>query len=175
MIKRYYQGLLSIRYSALLVGGALLVFLCAFLDIKHPDTFYKYLLIISAVILLFIMFIYYSNKIRIYKDIKAIDNIDRYLDAKMIGTSFILEDTLVIGNKEGIKEYKNADITSITTVENRKPTILIKALDNNFLMEANSLEELEKFAAFIKRKNPDVELNGLEAKGSGLLKDLIKK
>lgn len=175
MIKRYYQGLLSMKYSPLLVGGALLVFLCAFLDIKHPDSFYKYLLMVSAVVLFFIMYLYYTKKIKIHKDIKEIKDIDRYLDAKIIGTSFILEDTMLVNGKEGIKELNTNSITRITKVENRKPTINLQTVDASYDLEATTLEELEKLTAFLKRKSSNVELNGIDGKGSGLLKDLMKR
>ena len=171
MIKRYYQGLLSMKYSPLLVGGALLVFICAFLDVKHPDSFYKYLLMLSAVILLFIMYLYYGKKIKIHKDIKAIDKIDRYLDAKMIGSSFFLEDTMLVNNKEGIKEYRTDNILSVEKVENKKPTIKLVTGNNTLEISANSLEELEKLTSFFKRKNPNIKLLGIEAKGAGILKE----
>ena len=171
MIKRYYQGLLSMKYSPLLVGGALLVFICAFLDVKHPDSFYKYLLMLSAIILLFIMYLYYGKKIKIHKDIKAIDKIDRYLDAKMIGSSFFLEDTMLVNNSDGIKEYRTDNVLSVEKIENKKPTIKVETGNNTLEISANSLEDLEKLAAFFKRKNPNIKLLGIEAKGTGILKE----
>ncbi len=161
------------KYSPLLVGGALLVFLCAFLDVKHPDSFYQYLLIASAIILLFIMYLYYGKKIKIHKDIKAINNVDKYLDAKVIGDSFILEDNMLIQNKDGIKEYPTNNLIELTKVEAKKPTIKVDSGINSYLIEAKDINELEKFVAFLKRKNPNIIINGIEPKGSGLLKDLI--
>ena len=163
------------KFSPLLVGGALLVFLCAFLDVKHPDSFYKYLLVAAAIILLYIMYLYYGKKIKIYKAVKKIKDIDRYLDAKIIGSSFILEDTMVVNDKEGIVEINNDSITSITKIDGRKPTISLNTNTSSYKLEATTLEELEKLAAFIKRKSSNVELNGIECKGSGLLKDLMKR
>ena len=48
-------------------------------------------------------------------------------------------------------------------------------MDASYDLEATTLEELEKLTAFLKRKSSNVELNGIDGKGSGLLKDLMKR
>lgn len=173
MIKKYYQSLLSVRYSFLLVTPALIIFFLAFRYTSAQDPKLRTGIYIATAVLLVVMFFYYSGKYRISSGLKKIRNPEEYEKGGMLGNCYLLEDRiLTISKKFEIREYKTDGITemSVQKERNGKAVITCRGTED-FSFEADSLKQAQHFAAYLKRKNPDTALQDIQPAGTGLLKE----
>ena len=174
MIKKYYQSLLSVRYSFALITPALVIFFLAFRGRSKPDALYKYGIYFTTAVLLVVMFFYYRSKIRIYKGLKNIKDLEEYEKGGMLKDSYLLEDRiLTIDKKFNIHEYPTTDINGILVTELKNGCARIECVKNtgDFSFEADSMLQAEHFAAYIKRRNPNAVIGGVKPAGKGFLKE----
>ncbi len=173
MIKRFYYGLISLYYSFFLTGLPLVIFILAFARQKNPRPALKYGMIAATVLLAVIMFFYYSKKIGVSRSLKKVENIEEYQNGGMLDRSYILEDRMLAGYGLTVTEHKTTGIRLLKAEDQGRRLILtLDGEEGEFKVNALDRSEAERFAAFIKRKNPDVVLEGIEPKGSGSLKEL---
>lgn len=174
MVKRFYYGLISLRYVYFMIGLPMVIFVLAFMLTKKRTAGLFYAMGIFAVILAVVMFFYYKNKLHMHKVLKGINNIEEYGSGGMVDRSYILEDRMLTCMSLDVRESRTDDIHSLSMEEGKHGNVILHYEDSNGShdMSALSKEEAERFAAFLKRKNPDMILHNIVPKGNGTLKEL---
>ena len=173
MVKRFYQSVISLKFSFFLTALSIAVFAVAFLWVNSNNENYKYALIALACVLAIALIFYYKQKFTVSKTLRSIQNIKEYENAGMLERSFILEDRMLIGYKNVIEEHPTNTIKKVSYLDEGKRGVLeIQSEEGNYKAQVISKDEAERFCAFIKRKNPEVQLENIEVKGNGTLKEL---
>ena len=173
MVKRFYQGLISLRYSMPMTFLAFTIFIVAFFRTKSEKPFLTVMMAVLAAVLAVIMFFYYKAKLGISKSLRKVENIEEYERGGMLDRSFILEERMLLGYGLKVQEEKTSGITECMIEEKgHKAIVHLKKADGT-TVDANAIDvaEAQRFAAFLKRKNPDIALN-MDPLGSGSLKEL---
>ena len=173
MVKKFYYGLVSLKYAYAMFGIPLVIFTIAFIETKSHNPVFKIFMGICAVILAVVMVFYYRDKVRIGKTVKAVKDVNAYLSGGMVDRTYILEEDAGMcrsGSERNV--YYRCENTG-TDGEKTWQTYMKLTYDSDVCtVSAISMEEAQRFAAFIQRKNPDVQISGIEPKGNGTLKEL---
>ncbi len=172
MVKRFYQGLISLRFSMPMTFLAFTIFIIAFFRTKSDKPFLTYTMAAVAAVLAVTMFFYYKAKFGISRSLRKVKNIEEYERAGMLDRSFILEERMLLGYGLTVREEKTTGITECM-IEEKGRKAIIHLTGENGAFDANAIDvaEAQRFAAFLKRKNPEIKLN-MEPLGSGSLKEL---
>ena len=172
VVKRFYYGLVSLRYSFLLVGIPLVIFFLAFAGNKKHGTPYSLPMLLLTIVLAIVMAVYYRHKFLIARTLKKVDQVDEFLSGGMLDRSYILEDRMLAGIGLTVSEQKTTGIKKMVVEDKgRKVVCHVFGSDGEFAVSCLDMNEAQRFAAFLKRKNPDIELN-VEPVGTGSLKEL---
>lgn len=174
MVKRYYYGLISLRYVYFMFGLPMVIFVLAFMQAKKRNPMLYVLMIICAVLLGVVLIFYYKNKYRIWKTLKKVENIEEYAEGGMVDRSYVLEDRMLACEGLNVQERRTDDIQSLEYEEGKHGSVLlhIESEEGSYDMSAVSKGEAQRFAAFLKRKNPGIRLIHIEPAGNGTLKEL---
>ena len=173
MIKRYYQGLVSLYYSMPMTMLAVLVFAAAFADIRKPEWNLKPLMSVLAVILAVVMFFYYKTKLSISRTLRNVKNTEEYERGGMLDRSFVQEDRILAGIGLKVSEHSVLNLKRLSAADKGRKVILHAEGDyDSFDVQAIDRPEAERFAAFLQRKTPDIVLENIEPRGNGTLKEL---
>ena len=173
MAKRFYMNRLAIVFSTPMTLLALAVFSFAWLKNKNGDPKMTVAMAVTAAVLLIVMFFYYRYKFRISSVIRHCGNVNEYEKGGMLERSFILEDRMLAGCGLNVSEQKTDDIRQMVLEDKGRRIILhLTNPSGTFDMQAIDKDEAERFAAFIKRKNPAVILTNVTPKGNGTLREL---
>lgn len=176
MVKRFYQGLVSLYFSTPLTMLALFVFVAAFIDNMKPEWNLKPVMGGIALVLAVVMFFYYKNKISISRGLKKVQDIEAYEKGGMLDRSFVLEDRMLAGIGFQVSEHSTRNIRSLTAEpKGRKVILHVEGENDSFDVQAIDHYEAERFAAYLLRNNPDIILNNIETRGEGTLKELGAK
>ena len=95
MVKKFYYGLVSLKYAYAMFGIPLVIFTIAFVETKSHHPVFKIFMGICAVILAAVMVFYYRDKLRIRKTIRAVKDVNAYLSGGMVDRTYILEDRML--------------------------------------------------------------------------------
>lgn len=172
MVKRFYYGLISLRFSALLTGIPLAIFFLAFASNRKNGTAYSLPMVILAIALAIVMAIYYSHKFRIFRTLRKVKDVEEYLSGGMLDCSYVLDDRMLAGIGLSVSEHKTTDITRMTVEQKgRKIICHVNAKEGDFECSCIDMNEAQRFAGYLKKRNPDIELD-IEPLGNGTLKDL---
>lgn len=174
MVKKFYYGLVSLKYVYAMFGIPLVIFTVAFIETKSHNPVFKVIMSICAVTLATVMVFYYRDKLRIRKTINAVTDVNAYLSGGMVDRTYILEDRMLACADLNLKEISTKGIRTLELMEEKhgKPYMKLTSDSDACMVSALSKEEAQRFAAFIQRKNPDVRISGIEPKGNGTLKEL---
>ena len=166
MIKKYYQSLHSLKYSLVLPGVTFLIFVVAFIRDKRKEPFLTGVLMVLVVLLMILMFFYYLGKIRISKQLKAIENIDEYKKGGMVDQSWILA-----YHQGVIQEILVKDIRSMVVQEGQhgKYTFIF---NGSIRMSCQDLSEGRRLLAILLKTNPSIQYTGLTPEGDGRIQSL---
>ncbi len=161
------------KYVYFMFGIPLLIFTVAFIETRKKLVVFKYMMMVLAALLAVVLFFYYKDKLKISKQLKDIKDIYEYERGGVVDRSWILEDRILCCKDLDIHEVITKDIKEVHVENDKKGKVLLHLkTDQEVDMTALSKEEAERFAAYIKRKNPNVILNGIEPKGKGTLQEL---
>ncbi len=160
------------KYVYFMFGIPLLIFTVAFIETRKKLVVFKYMMMVLAALLAVVLFFYYRDKLKISKQLKNIDDIQAYERGGVVDRSWILENRILCCKDLEIHEVISKDVKEVRIQENKKTLIHLKTNENEVVMSALSKEEAQRFVAYIKRKNPNVILNGIEPKGKGTLQEL---
>ena len=172
MVKRFYQGLISLRFSMPMTFLAFSIFIVAFFRTKSDKPFLTVIMGCLAAVLAVIMFFYYKAKLGVARTLHNVENIEEYERGGMLDRSFILEDRMLAGYGLKVKEIRTDHIQECRIEEKGRKALIHMTTDEG-PVSANAIDlgEAQRFAAFLKRKNPDIVLN-MEPAGNGTLKEL---
>jgi hypothetical protein len=171
MVKRYIQSFISMKYVFVLPGIALAVFACAFMFVSTGNPIARYIGIAFGAVLFAVMFFYYKEKISASLQLKKVKDLDDYSDAVMIGQAFFLEDKLLgYGNKK-VFELHNGEITGVSYRTDSKGRMFLDLTCKEGILpvEMALKDQAKRVLAFLKQRNPDAEITGLEPAGEGTL------
>lgn len=174
MIKRFYYGILGLKYSYALTGLSLIIMVIAFIKTRKSAPAVDYLLYITAGALAILMIFYYKAKWSIRSQLKKINDIKEYEKGGMVDESYILEDRMLVYRNRKITERPTKGIVKMEVSDAPRNRLLITITDQDgtYEMESYGKPEAERFAAFLKRRNPDMEFVNITPKGIGTLKEL---
>ena len=117
MVKKFYYGLVSLKYAYAMFGIPLVIFTIAFVETKSHHPVFKIFMGICAVILAAVMVFYYRDKLRIRKTIRAVKDVNAYLSGGMVDRTYILEDRMLACADLNLKEMST---TGVKTLELRE-------------------------------------------------------
>lgn len=161
------------KYVYFMFGIPLLIFTVAFIETRKKLVVFKYMMMVLAALLAVVLFFYYRDKLNISKQLKNIKDIYEYERGGVVDRSWILEDRILCCKDLDIHEVITKDIKEVHVENDKKGKVLLHLkTDQEIDMTALSKEEAERLVAYIKRKNPNAILNGIEPKGKGTLQEL---
>ncbi len=173
MIKKYYYALISMKYAFFMFGLPVLVFVLAFLETKMKFSGFHYLMMVLAILLFIVLFFYYKDKMKVSKQLKKVSNLVEYSYGGVVDRSWILENRMLCCKDLEIHEVLPEKVSAVKEETIKNKVILHLYVDEKIVdMSALSEEEAQRFCAFLKRKNPDIALHGIEIKGKGTLQEL---
>ena len=174
MVKRYYYGLISLRYVYFMFGLPMVIFVLAFMMTKRKNPALYVLMGICAVLLGIVLIFYYKNKYRIWHTLKKVNNLEEYATGGMVDRSYILEDRMLACAGLNVQEHRTDGIQSLEMKEGKHGSVLLNvhSSEGDYDMSASSVKEAQRFAAFLQRKNPDIHLINIEPAGKGTLHEL---
>ena len=161
------------KYVYFMFGIPLLIFTVAFIETRKKLVVFKYMMMVLAALLTVVLFFYYRDKLKISKQLKNIKNIYEYERGGVVDRSWVLENRILCCKDLEIHELITTDIKEVYVESDKKGKVLLHLkTEQEIDMTALSKEEAERFVAYIKRKNPNVILHGIEPKGKGTLQEL---
>lgn len=174
MTKRFYQSLISYRYSFGLTLPAILIFVLAFIRNDKNISRVRPLMIILTIILAIMTFLYYKKKFACAKVFKNIQNPDEYYEhGGMAHHSMFLEDRMLVCENLQVTERPVTGIERIAYADGKNgKCFLYVTQGDTFTIECDFPKQARRVAAFFKRKNPDMRIDGITPEGTGSLKEL---
>lgn len=178
MIKRFYKSCISLQFSLTLILNALAVFVFAFLTFNTKNNVFYYIGIVLGVLLLLQILHSEFKKWQVGKQLKGIKEIGKYYEeGSMIGRSFVLPDRLLAcDEKMQIHEIQVVGISKITVKPSTKGKESIQLVSNGTTINLYSDNTLQskRLAAFLKKKNTDMVVEGTTLDGDGSFQSLSK-
>lgn len=175
MIKKFYQSANTFLFAIPMTTLAFLIFIEGFFMTmgKAVDKLYI-LMIISAVALAIVMFFYYSNKIKVSRQLKKIKDLSAYEKGGMLDRTYILEDRMLVCAGLHIEEVYPKDLVGAVLEEKAHGKYVMHLKDATHFIDMSLVdkEQGQRAAAFLKRVNPSIALTNVEPKGTGTLKEL---
>ncbi len=176
MLRRYYKSLISMQFAVSQTLNAVIVFLFAFLTFRTGNQIFRYLGIAFGIVLaaqiLFVQF----RKQQVASQLNQVKKAEVYYnDGAMLGKSFVLEEKMLIcTEKLKIQEYPTTGYSKMTvhSVPKDKEEITLEG-ENTITFQVDNQTQSERLAAFLKRKNPSLEMTGVIPDGDGSLNQLI--
>ena len=171
MVKRYIQSFISMKYVFVLPGIALAVFACAFMFVSTGNPIARYIGMAFGAVLFVVMFFYYKEKISAGMQLRKVKDLDDYSDAVMIGQAFFLEDKLLGYGNQKVFELHNGEITAISYRSDSKGRMFLDLTSKEGVLpvEMALKDQARRVLAFLKQRNPEAEISGLEPSGDGTL------
>lgn len=174
MIKKYYHSLVSMKYVYFMFSLPLMIFIVAFIEQRKKAEWMRYVMIVLAILLAIVMFFYYKDKLKVSKQLKNIANLSEYEKGGVVDRTWVLEDRMLCCKDFVIHEVNTKDINNVTLLPSEKGKTILKLSTNNTDVEMSALDiqEAQRLVAFLKRKNPNLKMENIEAKGNGTLEEL---
>lgn len=178
MVKKYYDSVIAMRYNFQLIVPALIIFAMSFAASKNGGmtSAQNGVTWIAFVILAVSLVFYLREKRLVSKALKKVDNIEEYEKGGMVNKSYVLSDRMLIWqNRTTILEKPTKGITHMACEEGSHGvvTIRLQSSAGDYSFPALDMDEANRFAMFLKRKNPDITFGpGIKPKGKGFLKEL---
>ncbi len=174
MIKKYYQTLNSLYIGSGMTFLAFMVFAFAFIHNEKGSPWARPAMAVTTAVLAVCMFFYYRNKLRINKVIRNIEHVEEYEKGGVVDRTWILEDRLIAGYGLTIQERRTTGVKKLVLEELKHGNCLLHITDTEgtYTISAKGVDESARFAALLKRKNPDIVLENVTPRGDGTLKEL---
>ncbi len=174
MVKRYIQSFISMKYVFVLPGLALGVFVCAFLYSSSHNELLRYIGIGIGAVLFAVMFFYYKEKISVNLQLKKVNGLDDFSDAVMIGQAFFLEDRMLGYHKGKVFDLVYGEIQGIdySTDSRGRMFLTLHTSKGDLPVEMALKDQAARVAMFLKTKNPETALSGIEPAGEGTLRSI---
>ncbi|MDY6035512.1 MAG: hypothetical protein SPI63_07965 [Bulleidia sp.] len=174
MIKKYYQSLNSLQYGPIMTPIVFLIFACAFLYERKGIAWLRVVMIIATVLLAILLFLYYTTKLRISRTLIQIKNINDYEKGGVVDRSWILENRMIACTGLNIQEESTTNITKMKVEEGRYGKLIIHLTNSQktFQFSCRDKSEARRFAGYLQKRNPTIQLENITVEGNGTLQDL---
>lgn len=174
IIKRFYQSYNAVKYSIPMTSIAFLIFIEAFIYTGRREPVLRLCMILTTIVLSVIMFLYYRNKFKISKVLKKIQDIDAYEKGGCVDRSWFLEDRMLISDGKNIGEHSVYGIQKLKLDERNhgKYFLHITQSEKEYDISLTDRESGQRLTSFFIRKNPGINYENIQPKGSGTLKEL---
>lgn len=174
MIKKYINSLISLKYSVVMTTLSFIIFILSYITVDKGKEQLKPVVLVFAILLAIVLVLYYSKKIPVNSYLRKVKDMNEYDTAVMLGTTFVLENRMLVYYKNKIKESYFDDLTSIK-VEKGNPFVLhllFKDETFDYCTVCASENQVARFAKFLQVRNPSLEMNGVKVMGDGSLKHI---
>lgn len=174
MIKKYYYSLVSMKYVYFMFGLPLMIFLLAFIETRKKAEWLRYGMIVFAFALAIVMFFYYKDKYKVFKQLKNVKDIQEYEKGGVVDRTWILEDRMLCCYRFDIEEVNVCDVKKVTKDDLSAKKVILHLFTENKEIQMTALDddEASRFVAFLKKKNTNLVSEGIEEKGNGTLQEL---
>ncbi|NCB32966.1 MAG: hypothetical protein EOM64_03620 [Erysipelotrichia bacterium] len=171
MTKTYIRAFISMRYMAVLPLSAIPAAVCAIIYYKTRLPMVKTIGIVLFTVLAAVMICYYGEKMTISRRLNRFKHADEYDQAVIIGTSFLLAGRTLVYEKGRLKEISFGNMKMISAVPSAKNRMTLTYSTGSITasVTASSLSQAQRIAALILKANPNIQLEGIEADGDGML------
>ena len=120
MIKKFYYGLVSLKYVYFMFGIPIVIFVTAFIETRYRNPALKAVMGVCATLLAIVLFFYYRDKFRISRVLKSISNLSEYQRGGMVDRTYILEERMLACADLDLKEISTCGIESLEKTEEKK-------------------------------------------------------
>ena len=167
-MRKYFSSIVSLKYSFILTGLALVIFVCSFLYLRG-NTNLRYAVLIVAILLVVVLCLYYHEKYRNYKQCNAIKDLKDFENSIEFDDTFLLENRMLTYGKNGIVEsdYSNLQSLSMEVTKDQRVKMHLKINDQDFAFRVLTKDQGQRVAAFLKRKALDLQLLDIDPVGQG--------
>lgn len=171
MLKNYILSFLSLDIYKVLVFPTGIIFVLAFVYPKNPSTFLRILLIVMTILLACALGYYYFKKYQLKRKVRMLKNAQVYESAVMLGQNFLAEDRMLVYQNRDIFEETYDQLISVKLEEGKKDTKNLRChfQSHEVVIPVGSLLQSQRTVAFLLKKNPNIQLEGIEPTGDGLL------
>lgn len=170
MVKSYLHSFISMKYIWILPGLSFLIFILAFLFFRTHSMAFRMAALLVAIVLIVFMVMFYGERATISGKLKKLDNWKEYNDSYIIGQAFLLEDRMLVYDRR-IIEIHYKDLKKITGAPSKADRYLLTFATDELTCRdiTSSKGQAERFAAMLVKRNPQIDLSGIEAKGDGII------
>ena len=126
---------------------------------------------VLAVILAALMVLFYWERGSISSRLRKFRNVSEYNDSYIIGKAFMLEDRMLVYDRHKILEFHYRDIRELKASPGRRDNWNVEYISDsqNARNETSSRNQTARLAAYLKAKNPDLKISGIEPEGDAVL------
>ena len=162
------------KYAFFMFGIPMLIFITAFIETRKKLAVFHTLMFIFIILLACVLAFYYKDKLHVLKQLKQVKDLVEYEKGGVVDRSWILEDRMLCAKGLDIREVRSSTVSKVVLLneEKGKQVLELSVKDEIVLMTTISKEEAQRFVAYLKRKNPSIIVEGIEAKGNGSLQEL---
>lgn len=174
MVKRYIQSSISLKYTFILPGLALGVFVFAFLYMSSHNPLMRYIGIGIGAVLFMVMAVYYREKISVNLQLKKIKDLDSFNDAVMIGMAFFKEDRMIGYARGKVYDLSYNDIRSVHYRADSKGRMFLDLESEQGILpvEMALKDQAARVAKYLITKNQAATVTGIEPAGAGTLQSI---
>ena len=174
MLRRYVAGFIAMRYVLAEFVLAVSVLILAYInDRLFPDRLrYGIPACIAGAAVILIMYV--RDRIRTARQLGNIKNQGEYEHAVVLGYAFFLENRVAAYTRGDVIEDDYTGITDAGQLTGRKGRRIVRLTirGKTYNTQVETPQQAERLAAFLKKKNPEIRLHDLKAKGPGTWKSI---
>ncbi|MBO7703035.1 MAG: hypothetical protein J6S26_01210 [Solobacterium sp.] len=159
------------KYVFVLPFLALGVFVSAFLYTSSGNPVMRYIGIGFGMILFAVMIFYYKEKFSVSHQLKQVPNAQEFEDAVMIGQAFFLEERM-LGYAKGTVyclSYPGIQKIEYSVTPRGKQYLNLTSEKGVLPVEMALKDQAARVAQFLKNRNPDAVVSGIDPSGPGTL------
>ncbi len=171
MVRSYLHAFISMQYVFILPVPAILIFILAACYFKTGIPAFRIAALITAVILAVLLIRFYTERMSIPKKLSRFKNWKEYNDSYIIGQAFMLEDRMLVYDNHKILEFYYQDINELKGAPGKRDNwdVVYISAGQSAKNTTSSKGQAERLAAFLKAKNPELIIEGIEPSGDGIL------
>lgn len=174
MLRRYISGFIAMRYITPEFSLAALIMIMAYVYGRYDIELLRYVILACTAAVVVILFLYTKDRIHTGRQLDLIMRQDDFRQCILLGYVFFLEDRLVAYNKGNVVEDDYSRITDATLLTGKKGKQAVQLLieGRDYEAQVATPQQAERLAAFLKKKNPTIQLHDLKTKGPGTWKSI---
>ena len=171
MVRSYLHAFISMQYVFILPAPAILIFILAACYFKTGIPAFRIAALITAMILAVLLVRFYTERMSIPKKLSRFKNWKEYNDSYIIGQAFMLEDRMLVYDNHKILEFYYQDIKELKGGPGKRDNwdVVYISADQSAKNTTSSKGQAERLAYYLKTKNPELIIEGIEPSGDGIL------